>query len=88
MSTRKAQVGEAIPMDWRYSGQEPTGHTDFLVQPACDGVAGGHYCVTHPDADVRNNISFTSHVEGPGKHVEVWLCPVHGPEAPPHPSGA
>lgn len=77
MSTRKAEVGEAIPMDWRRDG-----HTDYLVRPSCKGSFGYHYCVSHPDADVRNNMSFNSHLEGPGKHVEVWVCPEHGPEVP------
>jgi hypothetical protein len=81
VSTRKAEVGEAIPMHWRQSATS-SGHTDYLVQPSCSGVPGFHYCVPHPDADARNNMSFNSHVDGPGKHVEVWICPLHGPEVP------
>lgn len=83
MSTRKAVAGEAIAMDWRYSAsQEPTGHVDYLVQPSCGGSRGAHYCPLHPEADVRSNMSYNSHLEGPGKHVEVWLCAEHGPEVP------
>lgn len=78
MSNRKAQVSEAVPMDWSDDGKA---HVDYLVQPECEGTFGHHVCITHPKADTHNNFMAGSHFLSPGKHVEVWLCPTHGPEA-------
>lgn len=86
MATRKATVGETITITghgWvTYEGEVPT--TEYTVNEACAGNGGGgsHYCPTHPDADVHNNWMMSSHVEGPGKHIEVWICSEHGPEVP------
>jgi len=77
MTTRDIRPGEAVRLHWRAEDQ-----ADYLAQPACSEQAGHWYCATHPDAWVPNNISMSSHVEGPGKHVEVWICHQHGPEAP------
>ena len=78
MTTRKAAIGESVRLRWDTPEQ-----ADHLVQPACSLPVGGHhYCATHPDADVWNNLMMSSHVDGPGRHVEVWICNEHGPEVP------
>ncbi|HXS46444.1 MAG TPA: hypothetical protein VN756_03165 [Solirubrobacterales bacterium] len=77
MTTRKITAGEALRLGWQTPGQ-----ADYLAQPSCKGTKGRHYCATHPDADVHNNLAFDFHLEESGKHVEVWLCDDHGPEVP------
>lgn len=76
MSTRRARVGEAVGLDW---GQ--AGHVDSIVQPPCEGNTGQHKCVLHPDAYPRSNWEMNDHLAESSEHVEVWLCPEHGPES-------
>ena len=78
MTTRDIRPGEAVRLHWGTDRQ-----ADYLAQSPCDDGRNGHwYCATHPGVHLPNNISMSSHVEGPGRHVEVWICHQHGPEAP------
>ena len=80
-TTRKITAGEGFAVDWY---RRPSW---MVAAPSCAGqparqYAGRHYCATHPDAWVPNNMTFNSHLEDPGNHVEVWICNEHGPEVP------
>lgn len=67
---REAQEGETV----KWWGDERT------VAPACSADSGSWYCATHEEG-FRGNWMVTSHSEDGKKHVLVWVCGEHGPEA-------
>jgi hypothetical protein len=78
MSTRSIQPGEPVTL---YTGRGRT--IQSVAGWPCSDTAPGHwYCASHPNADTHNNISMSSHCDGPGQHLEVWVCHEHGPESP------
>ncbi len=50
------------------------------VAESCEQAAGSWYCETH-DEGFRGNWMVTSHSDDGRKHVLVWVCADHGPEA-------
>ena len=67
---REAVAGDTVSF-W---GDETT------VREACTQAAGSWYCETH-DESFRGNWMVTSHSDDNRKHVLVWVCADHGPEA-------
>lgn len=60
---------------------------EYSVKPACESKNGGHwYCSTHLK-HFPNQFEKDTHISGYGdhgprvRHVLVWICHEHGPEA-------
>lgn len=53
---------------------------DRVVAPTCDNESGAWYCSTHEEG-FQGNWMVTNHSDDGKRHLLVWVCAEHGPEA-------